>query len=192
MRLQTLFLLILFSILSSDIQAELALGDADASVTIIEYASLTCGYCVRFHREVLPEIKSRHISKGNVRFIYRHYPTSHAALRGAVAVNCAGPEHYHNMLNILFATVEGWSRSRNIDFALTESAASIGLNNKEFGECLNDPKQEEAVKSMKENAAFDYDVAGTPSFLINEKLIRGIKNIDEMEMLIQEALSEVK
>ena len=181
-----------FFLLSVNTHAEVAIGDSDAPVTVIEYASLTCDYCVKFHREVLPLIKSRHISNGNVRFIYRHYPTSKAALRGAVAAQCAGPEHYYNFLNILFATVEDWSRSKNIDIALIEATASIGLNNKNFSDCIYDPQQEEIVNSMREDATFNYDVTGTPTFLINEKLVRGIKDFDEMEMLIQDALNHEK
>ena len=184
--------IISFFLLSNNTHAEVAIGDTGAPVTIIEYASLSCDYCVKFHREVLPLIKSKYISKGNVRFIYRHYPTSKASLRGAVAAQCAGREHYYNLLNILFATVEDWSRSKNIDMALTEAAASIGLNNKSFSDCLYDPDQEEIVNSMREDATFNYDVTGTPTFLINEKLVRGIKDYDEMEILIQDALKNAK
>ena len=53
---------------------EQVLGDPDAPVTIIEYASLTCPHCAQFHKEVLPQLKERYIAPGKVRLIYRDFP----------------------------------------------------------------------------------------------------------------------
>ena len=53
---------------------EQSLGDPQAPVTIIEYASLTCPHCAQFHTEVLPQLKERYIAPGKVRLIYRDFP----------------------------------------------------------------------------------------------------------------------
>jgi len=190
-RLPIVFIAIVFFFTFSA-QADFTLGDPHAPVTIVEYGSLTCDYCVQFHKEVLPLIKSRHIEKGNVRFIYRDFPTSAVATRGAVAAQCAGPNQYYTMLNVLYATVGDWSQTKDVDAALVVHAISVGLNSDTFSACLNDPQQTLSVNSAKEQAVFKHDVTGTPTFLINGNIVRGTKNIDEMEVLIHEALERAK
>tara|TARA_R110002096_G_scaffold74776_3_gene177055 strand:- start:910 stop:1476 length:567 start_codon:yes stop_codon:yes gene_type:complete len=167
--------------------AEPALGSADAPVTIVEYGSLTCDYCVRFHREVLPLIRSRHIDTGRVRFIYRDFPTSMAAIRGAVAARCAADDYY-TMLDALYVSVGSWSRTLDVDAALIQQAASLGVDKETFRACLDDPQHERAIDDEQRRATTEYGVTGTPTFLINDKIVRGVKAIDEMEALIEDAL----
>lgn len=166
---------------------ERALGNAQAPVTLIEYGSLTCGYCISFHREVLPLIQSRHIDTGRVRYIYRDFPTSAAATRGAVAARCAG-DQYYRMLGVLFAEVGRWSQSDDIDAALTQQSATLGIDQKRFHACLNDPRHSLAVTEGQQQAISEFDVLGTPTFLINGRIVRGKKTIQEMEALIKAAL----
>src|SRR3546814_11349482 len=61
------------------------LGKDTAPVTIIEYASLTCGHCAAFHRDTLPQVKAEWIDSGPARLVFRHYPLDHIALRAAAA-----------------------------------------------------------------------------------------------------------
>ena len=173
--------------LSVNAHADFVLGDNQAPITIIEYGSLTCDYCVKFHREVLPLIKLRHIKKGGVRFIFRNFPTSVEGTRGAVAARCAGPDQYYVMLDSLFKTVGDWSRANDVDAALVEHATSIGLNDETFLDCLNDPQQTLNIKNEQEKVVYEYDVRGTPTFLINKNVVRGIQDIHEIEKLIDEA-----
>jgi protein-disulfide isomerase len=60
-----------------------ALGDPNAPVTIIEYASLTCPHCAEFHEDVLPQLKERYIAPGKVRLVYRDFPLDQRALAAA-------------------------------------------------------------------------------------------------------------
>lgn len=170
---------------------ELALGSEHAPVTLIEYGSLTCDYCIHFHREVLPHISSQYIETGRVRFVFRDFPTSENAHRGAVAARCAG-DQYYEMLKILFAKVGRWSRSGDVDAALAHHATSIGLEKTQFLNCLNDSRQHAAVTKEQEEAKTRFNVIGTPTFLINGKLVRGKKTIEEMETLLKEALATIE
>lgn len=170
---------------------ELALGSEFAPVTLIEYGSLTCDYCIHFHREVLPHISSKYIETGRVRFIFRDFPTSENAHRGAVAARCTG-DRYYKMLDILFTEVGRWSQSRDVDAALTHHATAIGLKKKPFLNCLNDTRQHVAVTKEQQEAKTKLNVIGTPTFLINGKLVRGKKTIEEMEILLKEALPTIE
>lgn len=170
--------------------AEFVLGNARAPVTLIEYGSLTCDYCVRFHREVVPLIKSRHINSGRVRFIYRDYPTSDEAMRGAVAARCAGSTRYYGMLDALYSSVGRWSRAKNIDTALIQHATLLGLDPVAFRACLNDPRHVRSIEDEQRRATKEHGVLGTPTFLINGRVVPGIKNIDGIDALIEKALAD--
>tara|TARA_R110002096_G_scaffold195693_2_gene378379 strand:+ start:20877 stop:21536 length:660 start_codon:yes stop_codon:yes gene_type:complete len=172
--------------------ADTALGSAEAPVTIVEYGSLTCDYCVRFHREVLPLIQSRHIDTGKVRFIYRDFPTGAAATRGAIAARCVAPNHYYRMLDALFVTVGRWSRERDVDAALVQQASALEIDDAAFRACLKDPRRMRDLREAQRQATQQYAVIGTPTFLVNGEIVRGIRTIDEMEALIAEAQSRVR
>ena len=173
--------------LSGAARAEYTLGDVQAPVTIVEYASLTCDYCVRFHVTVFPLIKSRHIDTGRVRFVYRDFPTGDAALRGAVAVRCAGPRRHFAMLDVLYSAVGRWSRASDVDAALAKQAESLELDAAAFRACLDDPQHERSIHGEQRRAVTEHGVLGTPTFIINGEIVRGAKNIDEIEALIERA-----
>lgn len=170
-------------------ETEKALGHAQAPVTLIEYGSMTCDYCIHFHREVLPIIQSRHIDSGQVRFIFRDFPTSAAAARGAVAARCA-TDDYYNILKILFLEVGQWSQAEDVDAALVQLAKQLDLDTKKFNTCLKDPNKSHAVTKAQQEAREKFDIIGTPTFFINGKVVKGKKSIEEMEALIKQALSQ--
>jgi len=168
---------------------EIALGSTQAPITLIEYGSLTCGNCVNFHEYVLPRVKRHYIDAGTVRFIYRHFPTSEAAVHGAVAAQCAG-EKFYEMLDELYSTVPGWYKAENMDSIFVRKATTLGLNSEVFLSCLSDDKSLDNVVSQQHAARKDFDVTGTPTFIINGRIVRGKKSFAEMENLISEALNK--
>ena len=89
---------------------DMVLGKADAPVTVIEYASMTCPHCATFHTEVLPKLKAAYIDTGKIKFIFREFPLDQLALRGAMLARCAGPERYFGYVDVLFRQQRVWSR----------------------------------------------------------------------------------
>jgi protein-disulfide isomerase len=71
------------------------LGNPDAPITIIEYASLTCPHCAHFANEVLPELKKKWIDTGKAKLVLRDYPLDEPALRAAMIARCAPPDRYY-------------------------------------------------------------------------------------------------
>ena len=69
---------------------ELVLGKEDAPVTVVEYASMTCGHCAAFHNKVLPALKEKYIDTGKVRFIMREFPLDKLAVAASMLARCAG------------------------------------------------------------------------------------------------------
>ena len=174
---------LMISLASSE---EIALGNTQAPITLIEYGSLTCSNCINFHNYVLPRVKRHYIDAGTVRFIYRHFPTSEAAVQGAVAAQCAG-EKYYEMLDELYSTVGGWYKAENMDSIFVRKATSLGLNSELFLSCLSDGGSLNDVVIQQHSARKDFDVTGTPTFVINGKIVRGKKSFSEMKNLINEA-----
>ena len=168
---------------------EVSLGNTQAPVTIFEYGSLTCGKCLHFHKYVYPQVKKHYIDEGIVRFIFRPFPTSGAAVHGARAAQCAG-EKYYDMLDVLFTTVANWSRAENRDDLFVQHATSLGLNSENFLNCISDEKRLDDILNQQQAAKSDLDVTGTPTFFINGKIMRGKRSFVEMKALISEALKQ--
>ena len=72
---------------------ERAVGSDTAPIVMIEYHSLDCSFCAKFHAESYPQLKRDYIDTGLVRFVYRDFPLSWAALEAAILTHCAPPEN---------------------------------------------------------------------------------------------------
>lgn len=168
---------------------EITLGSRQAPVTLIEYGSLTCDYCISFHRNVLPRVKRHYIDAGKVLFVYRHFPTSEAAKHGAVAAQCAGDKFYE-MLDVLYSTVPDWYQAENKNNIFVQKVAQLGLNSDTYLSCLNDPKQIDDITRQQNVARKDSDVRGTPTFVIDGEFMRGKKSFVEIKELLDRALKK--
>ncbi|HEC14544.1 MAG TPA: DsbA family protein, partial [Rhodospirillales bacterium] len=85
-----------------DALSEKVMGNPNAPVTIIEYASLSCSHCKAFHRDSLPKIKKEYIDTGKVKLIYRDFPLGSLALAGSMLARCAGTLKFFGMVDALF------------------------------------------------------------------------------------------
>jgi len=176
-----------YSIILTCSAEEVSLGKIDAPVTIIEYGSITCDYCIHFHRKVLPNIKASYIDTGKVRFIYRHFPTSEPALQAAIAAQCSGGKYYE-MLDRLYLSTADWLQADNRNQIFVKQANSLGIDSALFSRCLNDKKQRENIIVQQREASEKYDVIGTPTFIINNKVISGKTTFSEMESILNKML----
>ena len=70
------------------------IGEESAKIKIIEFASLTCGHCAKFHNEVFPKIKEEFIDTGKVLFTYKDFPLDKFALKASVIARCSGEKKF--------------------------------------------------------------------------------------------------
>jgi protein-disulfide isomerase len=169
---------------------EQILGDPDAPVTIIEYASLTCPHCAEFHNEVLPELKERYIAPGKVRLIYRDFPLDQTALAAAALAHCAGPERYFSMLDVLFETQSNWARADDPIAALKRLGKLGGLTEQQMEGCLADQELTDGILSERLSGQNEYDIGSTPTFIIDGKAYAGSRDVEEFAELIEPLLEE--
>src|SRR5690554_935145 len=121
---------------------EMSLGKADAPVTIVEYASMTCPHCANFHKTTFPELKKKYIDTGKVRFIFREFPLDPLAAGGFMLARCAGKDDktkYFAMVETLFHQQKEWVVQKPIE-PLKSIAKQAGFTEQSFDQCLSDQK----------------------------------------------------
>ena len=165
---------------------EMTMGDENAPVTVIEYASFTCPHCMRFHTEVFPLIKENYIDTGKVRFTIREVYFDKYGLWAGMIARCAGPDRYFGLTDILYHQQSDWSRAEN-ETALVEKLYAIGRQagqtNDELDACLQDSDFAQALVERYQETATADEVTGTPSFIVNGKKVQNMPYEDFAKIL---------
>ncbi|HEX8662690.1 MAG TPA: DsbA family protein [Beijerinckiaceae bacterium] len=167
---------------------DIALGPADAKVTIIEYASLTCSHCAAFHRDTYPELKKRYIDTGKVRFVLREFPLDPLATAGFMLARCDGNEKYYPVTDLLFDRQSAWAFTNKPLDALQQMMRQAGFSQEKFEGCLKDQKLYDAVVAVRKHAEEKLKVNSTPTFFINGERKTGSMSIDELEKILKPML----
>lgn len=152
-----------------------ALGDADAPLVMIEYASVACPHCAHWYEDNWPMVSDEFVSTGQVRFILREMLTGEPrlALAGFMTARCAADELYFDAIHLLFEEQRAIFEAaqggapRNI---YLEIAAALGMNEQEFDACLENREVLQAVAAAHEQAIAD-GVNGTPTFIFNGVIV---------------------
>jgi protein-disulfide isomerase len=159
---------------------DMVIGKADAKVTIIEYASLTCPHCATFHAEVLPALKTEYLDTGKARLIYRDFPLDNLAFAGAILARCGGPEKYFTFLNVLFAQQRQWATASDPKAALTQIARLGGISAEQFDKCLADKALGDYILNARLEGNQKFNVNSTPTLIINGKTEAGVPSLDDL------------
>jgi protein-disulfide isomerase len=167
---------------------ELVLGDPNAPVTVIEYASLSCDHCGAFHRETLPALKERYLDTSKVKLVFRDFPLEQNALRAAMIARCAGPERRARFIDVFFKQQEGWSHSRDPLAAIRQLAKLGGMSDGQVEACLSDKALEDAILSARLEGQQKYGVRSTPTFVINGRVYSGNKSVEEFAAILDPLL----
>ena len=163
------------------------LGKADAPITIIEYASLTCPHCAKFDEETLPKIKANWIDTGKARLVFRHFPLDGLALRAAMVSDCIDGDRHFSFLNALFRGQKQWAQAKDPIEALSQIAALAGLNKERFQACVTDDSQANAILQRRKDAETTYGVNSTPTFIINGHKVEGALGYEAFDKILVEA-----
>ena len=170
---------------------ELTLGDPNAPITIIEYASMTCSHCAEFHNKTYPDLKKNHIDTGEVKFIFREFPLDKLAMATSMLARCVDNEISMAFIEILFKNRDRWI-SENALNELKNFSKQAGLDSNEFDACLNNQQLLDDLIAGKEKAIEDYKINSTPSFIINGEVVSGNKPYSFFKSKIEEILAKYK
>lgn len=164
---------------------EMTMGDPDAPVTIVEYASLTCGHCANFHTRTWPEIKERYVETGQARLIFREVYFDQFGLWASMLSRCGGEEAFFPMLDMFLSRQQEWTRAEEPVAELTRLARLGGLSQERIQACLTDEAfMTRLVEDYQRNAGAD-EVNSTPTFLINGEKHTGDMSVEDFAALIE-------
>lgn len=166
-----------------------SIGKANAPVTIIEYASLTCPVCAKFHSETLPQIKKAYVDKGKVRYVIREFPIGRSAAAAAIAVRCAPEKDYFRLYEKFLATQKDWVAQEVKRDEIYNVVKTSGLKRDKFDACFANQAINDGLVPVKERGR-KLGVAGTPTFFVNGKRVPGGVTFEEMKVHIDEALGQ--
>lgn len=172
--------------------AEMSMGAEDAPLTIIEYASFTCGHCANFHTENWSKLKSEYIDTGKVRFIQRDVYFDAVGLWAGILARCGGDDRYFAVSDLLFDEQQQWlTGNSGEEYAanLRKIGLKSGLTEDQITACWNDSaKAESLIADFQKNASAD-DIQATPTFIIGEEKIQNVP-WDELKAKIDDKLAE--
>ncbi len=168
------------------------IGEKNAPITIIEYASMSCSHCADFHNDTLGELKNEYIDTGKVRFVFRDFPFNYPALAGSMILRCVPENVRYDYMNGLYKLQKNWV---NRDHTKTKSELykimqSGGMQQDDFDACLSNVDLENQLLEGVMEAQREYKIGSTPSFIINGVLYSGNKNIKEFRQIIEKILSQ--
>ena len=171
---------------------EFVIGNKDAPITIIEYASMSCSHCATFHNNTLPDIKKEYIDTGKVRMVFRDYPFNYPALLGSMMMRCIASDLRYDYMNALYKLQNTWvNKDPKISKKeLYKIMQSGGMTKDEFDACYSNEQLENEILEGVIAAQKEFNIRSTPSFLVNGKLIEGNKSIKEFRQIIDKILSE--
>jgi protein-disulfide isomerase len=159
---------------------ELSMGSADAPITVVEYASLSCPHCAHFHTNVFPKLKEKYVDSGKVRFVFREFPLNDEATAAAMLARCAGDGKTLPLTGVLFDKQDQWMAG-DMRAGLYKIAQQAGFTKEAFEKCMADNKLEKEILGIREHASKEFGVNATPTFFINGKRMTAAPELAEFE-----------
>ncbi|MEJ5079371.1 MULTISPECIES: DsbA family protein [unclassified Ochrobactrum] len=167
---------------------DMVYGKADAPVTIVEYASLTCSHCADFAINTLPTIKEKYIDTGKAKLIFREFPFDPRATAAFMLARCAPEDRYFPMVEVFFKQQQQWAGAADGEAALLQIAKLAGFTQESFKACLTNQQVLDDVRGTMERGSTEFGVNATPTFFINGQKYAGALSVDEMSAIIDKLL----
>lgn len=167
---------------------EMALGDENAPVTVVEYMSMTCPHCAAFHEENFKPLVEKYVDTGKVRFILREFPFDPRAAAAIMLARCAPESQFFPMVDVMFKQQRSWATAQDGRAALLQIARLAGFTQESFEACLTNQKLLDDVNAVRTKAANEFGVQSTPTFIINGKRYPGNMSVETMSAIIDPLL----
>ena len=179
-------------LMKPDALPDMAMGKADAPVTIIEYASMTCPHCAHFQETTFPELKKQYIDTGKVRYIFREFPLDNLAAAAFMLARCAGKDDsgkYFAIVDTMFKQQRQWAVEKPLPPMLA-IAKQAGFTEESFNACLANQQILDGIEKVRERAVKQFKVESTPTFFINGTKVEGALSLEDMAKVIDPYLKK--
>jgi protein-disulfide isomerase len=186
------------------------MGNPQAQVKLVEYGSMTCPHCREFDEQGMPALIENYIKKGLVSLEFRNFVRDQFDMAASLIARCGGPDRFYPLARALYADQNVWvqkaidqpekqqtlqSLPPNRIFVeaasiaeLPQWAAQRGLPTAQANACLANEAEVTKLVQMQSDAVADFNVPGTPAFVINGKLVENSANWASLEPAIRKAL----
>lgn len=177
--------------IDTSIVLEMSLGDPDADVTVIEYASFTCPHCRNFHQQVFGLLKAEYIETGKIKFIHREVYFDRFGLWAGIVARCGGADRYFGIVDLIYRQQSEWMSDDPAALAanLRNIGKTAGLTEEQLDACFADSDKAQAMVALYQQNAQADDVQGTPTFMINGEKF-GNMNYADFAAVLDEKLAQ--
>ncbi len=153
---------------------DMTLGNPNAKVTVVEYASVACPHCAKWNEEVFPAFKAKYIDTGKINYVSREALTGEPTLAnaGAMLARCAGKDKYFQVTDAIYAAQMRIFQTGDIRGELLTIAQAAGMSEAQFNSCLSDENAAKSAERIQKNMEAD-KIEGTPTFIVNGKKVGG-------------------
>ena len=171
--------------------ADRFVGSANAPITMIEFASLTCPYCRAFHETVYPQFKREYIDTGKVKLILREFPIGRSSGNAWLITRCASGQQYFELYEKFLKKQRLWVSQDVRTEKIFAVAAETGMSRSQFDACLKNEALIKGIKARKERAR-TLGIIGTPTFYIGETMVRSVPTMEQLRAIIDPMLARTK
>jgi protein-disulfide isomerase len=168
--------------LPDDVAPDIIIGDPDAPVTVIEYASMTCPHCAAFHADSYPELKERFIDTGQANLIVREYSRDDFDLAAFMLARCVPEANRIDFMGVLFERQADWY---NVPGGLQQIALGNGMSQDMLEACLTNGELEDQIQATTARAQAEFEVTGTPTFIVSGEVFQGNVGIGPLAEAIE-------
>jgi protein-disulfide isomerase len=187
------------------------LGNPDAKVKLVEFASLTCPHCREFHEAGMATIRDKYVASGNVSYEFRNFVLNGPDYAASMLARCTGPEAFFGLLGAFFTDQVAWTEpftkltpadNQRLS-ALPEDqqikalaelgqldayVRARGIPRAKFEQCLADKAALDQLAKLRTQATEEYKLTGTPGFIINGVTQEGVYSWADLEPKLKAAL----
>jgi protein-disulfide isomerase len=167
---------------------EKVLGPADAPVSVVEYASMSCPHCAHFDMTAFDDFKLKYIDSGKVRYVFREYPLNAPAFAVAMLARCAPADQFFDIVHTFFRTQDKWLYGSDVKAGILDVGGQFGITDQSFDACLKNQALLDAIKAVQDRGSA-FGVHATPTFFINGKKYEGALSLEDLDKAIEPLLN---
>lgn len=169
---------------------DMSLGNPNAKVKVVEYASDTCVHCAHWEADYWPQFKAKYVDTNKVTYTFREFLTApeQVSAAGFLLARCAGRDKYFQVLQAIFRGQDEMFRTGDAHGVLLRIAQSVGMSEAQFNAC---EQNDAALKALGERVqrAQDVDhITGTPTFFVNGRKVEAAAGQEANFAMLDQAI----
>ena len=172
---------------AADPLPDVVMGNPDAKVEIVEYASMTCPHCANFHKTTFQDLKSEYIDTGKVKFVLREFPFDPLAAAVFMLARCS-EDKYYDVIDLFFENQSQWAVREGALPAIQSLAKQAGFSDQAFEACLTNQQLLDGINAVKDHGYDAMGVRATPTIFIDGEQLEGARNIEAFREIIDPKL----